>query len=84
MVKGISYKAGSLVKGIFGKGVRGTKGGFFPLVATPLFLKGKGKGVGKGIFGKGVMRAEKGYRNTDHMDKTFSYLPSFKQYRDIE
>ena len=30
--------------------------------------------------GKGVRRAGKGYNNMGHMDKIFSWVPSFKQY----
>ena len=34
-------------------------------------------------MGKGGTRAEKGYNNMDHIDKTFYSTPSFKKYQDL-
>ena len=58
--------ASSLINAITGKEVTRTgkgQGGFLPLLAAPLLLKG--------IFGKGVTRAGRGYNKLDHMDKNF-------------
>ena len=44
------------------------KGRFLLLLALPLMMK---------VLGKGVRRAGRGYKN-----KSFSFAPSFKQYRD--
>ena len=73
----IQHVGSSLINVITGKKVmragKGQKDGLLLLLALSLMMK---------VLGKGIRRARRRYNNIDHMNKSFSRVPSFKQYQD--